>query len=370
MKSHAPMAGHGDGPPQEPSAAVALGSVHSSNLPQILRQLRASLLITTYQAGKLIIARADESLLNTHFVPFAKPMGLASEPGRLLVGSAVGIHVFRDVPSLSRRLEPPDRHDAVFAERRYHVTGDIDIHEMGLDRAGCCWFVNTRFSCLCTLDAAHSFVPRWRPPFVSALAPEDRCHLNGLAMVDGEPRYVTALGPTDTPRGWAANKKNGGVLLDVSSGDIVARGLSMPHSPRLYRGALWLLESGTGTLARVDPGSGHVEPVARVPGFARGLDFAGPWAFVGLSQLRETNAFTDIPITQDNADRVSGVWVVNIDTGKTVAVLKFSDAVQEIFAVQLLRGAQYPEVLQSDNALLRSTYVLPDATLKDVRFSD
>lgn len=351
------------------AADAALGSVHSSNLPQILQQLRASLLVTTYQAGKLIVVRAHEAVLNTHFVPFAKPMGLASEPGRLLVGSATGVHVFRNVPGLSARLLPAGRHDAVFAERHYHVTGDIDIHEMGLDRDGACWFVNTRFSCLCTLDAAHSFVPRWRPPFVSALAPEDRCHLNGLAMVDGDPRYLTALGATDTPRGWSANKKNGGVLLEVPSGETLATGLSMPHSPRVHRGAVWLLESGTGTLARIDPQSGRAETVARVPGFARGLDFAGPLAFIGLSQLRETNAFTDIPITDDNADRMSGVWVVNIDTGKTVAVLKFNDAVQEIFAVQLLHDAQYPEVLRSDHELLRSTYVLPDATLKDVRFS-
>ena len=352
--------------PINAAAAAALSSVHSSNLPQILQQIRATLLITTYQAGKLIVARADQSTLNTHFVQFAKPMGLASEPGRIMVGSATGIHVFRDVPSLAGRLALPGHHDAVYAERHYHVTGDIDIHEMGLDREGRCWFINTRFSCLCTLDAAHSFVPRWWPSFVSALAPEDRCHLNGLAMVDGAPRYVTALGATDTPRGWTANKKNGGLLLDVQSGETIVGGLSMPHSPRVHRGALWVLESGTGTLARVDQQSGHVEAVARVPGFARGLDFAGPLAFIGLSQLRETNAFTDIPITNDNADRMSGVWVVHIETGKTVALLKFNNAVQEIFAVQLLANVQYPDVLRADHELLRTTYVLPDARLKDV----
>ncbi|MEG0922445.1 MAG: TIGR03032 family protein [Comamonas sp.] len=347
-------------------ADEALSSVHSSNLPLILKQLRATLLITTYQAGKLILARADHSALNTHFVHFPKPMGVATDLDRIMVGSATGIHVFRNVPNLAERVAPHGRHDAVYAERHYHITGDIDIHEMGIDREGRCWFINTRFSCLCTLDAAHSFVPRWWPSFVSSLAPEDRCHLNGLAMVDGAPRYVTALGATDVPRGWSANKKNGGVLLDVPSGELIASGLSMPHSPRWHRGALWLLESGTGTLARIDAQSGRVETIARVPGFARGLDFAGPLAFIGLSQLRETNAFTDIPITDENSDRMSGVWVVNIETGKTVALLKFNNAVQEIFAVQLLANVQYPDVLRSDHELLRSTYVLPDARLKDV----
>ena len=50
---------------------------------------------------------------------------------------------------------------------------------------------NTLFSCLAAASPTHTFRPLWRPPFVSRLAPEDRCHLNGLALRDGEPRYVT-----------------------------------------------------------------------------------------------------------------------------------------------------------------------------------
>ena len=142
----------------------------------------------------------------------------------------------------------------------------------------------------------------------------------------------------------------------------------MPHSPRWYRGRLWLLESGTGSLVTIEPASGKVDTVARLPGFARGLDFIGPLAFVGLSQLRETNAFTDIPITDQNVERRSGVWVVNVETAKTVAFLQFSDAVQEIFAVQALPGILFPEFLDEDSSLLQSIYVLPDAALKEVRF--
>jgi len=153
------------------------------------------------------------------------------------------------------------------------------------------------------------------------------------------------------------------------SPDAVAGGLSMPHSPRWHHGRLWLLESGRGSLATVDLASGKIETVARVPGFTRGLDFIGPLAFIGLSQLRETNAFTDIPITDDNSERLSGVWVVNIDTGRTVAFLKFSRTVQEIFAVQTLRGALFPGVVDEDDALLKTTYVLPDAALKEIRLT-
>jgi uncharacterized protein (TIGR03032 family) len=266
-------------------------------------------------------------------------------------------------------LTPPGRNDAVYVLRNHHVTGDIDIHEMALGERDELWFVNTRFSCLCTLDHDHSFVPRWRPRFISGLSPEDRCHLNGLAMANGKPRWLTALGATDTAQGWRDNKKDGGVLLDYATRDVVARGLSMPHSPRWYGDRLWVLESGRGTLSTVDLASGKTETVARVPGFTRGLSFLGPLAFIGLSQLRETNAFTDIPITEENKDRMSGVWIVNIETGQTIAFLKFSGAVQEIFAVHVLAGAQFPEIIDDDSEFVKTTYVLPDAALKEIRFA-
>lgn len=355
--------------PASLDAAAPLRSVHTTNFPEILRRLHTSLLVTTYQAGKLIALRPDGDTLNTHFTNFRKPMGLVADGQRLVIGTDCGIREFRNVPNVSARLNPPNRHDAVYVFRNHHVTGNIDIHEMALGPNAECWYVNTLFSCLCTLDHDHSFVPSWRPRFISSLAPEDRCHLNGLAMADGKPRFVTALGATDTPRGWRQNKKNGGILLDVETRETIAHGLSMPHSPRWYRDRLWLLESGTGSLVTVDLASGKVETVARLPGFARGLDLIGPLAFVGLSQLRETNAFTEIPITDQNVDRLSGIWVVNIETGKTIAFLQFNDAVQEIFAVQALPGILFPEFVDEESDLLQSTYVLPDAALKEVRFS-
>lgn len=362
-------------PMSEPEAKVPeaseapLASVHTTNVPQILRELNTSLLVTTYQASKLILARDDAGMLNTHFVNFRKPMGLAADRTRFFIGTDTGIREFRNVPAASARLDPPNRHDAVFVLRNQHVTGNIDIHEMAIV-GGECWYVNTLFSCLCTQDVDHSFVPRWRPRFITGLAPEDRCHLNGLAVVGDKPRFLTALGETDTPRGWRANKKDGGILLDYDSGETVARGLSMPHSPRWHRDRLWILESGRGSLGAVDLDTGKVETVARLPGFTRGLDFLGPLAFVGLSQLRETNAFTDIPITEENADRMSGVWIVNVQSGKTIGFLKFSNVVHEIFAVQTLPGMRYPAIIDDDDELIRSTYVLPDAALKEVRFSE
>jgi uncharacterized protein (TIGR03032 family) len=350
--------------------------VHTSTFAEILGHFGFSVLVTTYQAGKLVVLRADRGVVNTHFRGFPKPMGLALRGGRLAIGTAREVWHYHNVPAVAAKLPPEGKHDACFLPRSGHATGEVFIHEMawvsapegqeGEDGGHELCFVNTRFSCLCTLDRDHSFVPRWRPPFVTALAPEDRCHLNGLGLVNGRVRYVTALGETDTAAGWRANKKGGGVLLEVPSGEVLLRGLSMPHSPRWYQGKLWLLESGTGTMGTVDLSAGRYEPIAEVPGFSRGLDFFGDLAFVGLSQVRESAVFSGIPLTERLTERTCGVWVVDLATGRTVAFLKFEDAVQEIFAVQVLPGVRFPDLINDDAKVLSDSFVLPDDAMRQV----
>ncbi len=177
-----------------PSASnQELRSVFTASLPQIFAQLNISLVVSTYQAGKVILVRQDAGTLNTHFRTFHKPMGIAVQGNKLAIGGQKTVWELHNMPAVARKLDPPGKHDACYLPRRIHITGDIDIHEMAFAGDGELWLVNTRFGCLCTLDAAYSFHPRWRPPFVSAYAPEDRCHLNGLALVDGRPKYVTAL---------------------------------------------------------------------------------------------------------------------------------------------------------------------------------
>ncbi len=335
-----------------------LRSVHTTSFPELLEQLGISLAVTTYQAGKLVLLRADGGTLNTHFCAFRRPMGLAVADGRMAVGTATEVWDFHDVPAVAARLEPAGKYDACFLPRSTHFTGDILVHEMAWAGREL-WVVNTRFSCLCTLDGVHSFVPRWRPPFITALAAEDRCHLNGMALAGGRPAYVTALGTTDAARGWRENKRDGGVLLAVPSGEVVAGGLSMPHSPRLHAGHLWMLESGAGSLGVVDETSGHYRAVAELPGFTRGLDFYDRYAFVGLSQVRETAVFGSLPITE-RPERFCGVWVVDVTTGRTVGFVRFEDAMQEIFAVQVLAGKRFPDVVNEDLKTLADSFVLPD----------
>jgi uncharacterized protein (TIGR03032 family) len=346
--------------------AEALRSVSSPSFAQVLAQLKISLIVTTYQAGKVIVVRLDDGKINTHFRDFHKPMGCVADNARLTIGGANTIWYLRNVPAVAPKLEPVGRHDAAYLPRRVHVTGDIDIHEMAWTKQGELWVVNTRFSCLCTLDDDNSFIPRWRPHFVSGLAMEDRCHLNGLALENGEIKYVTALGETNSAGAWRSNKRDGGILMDVPKNEVLLRGLSMPHSPRLHDGKLWLLESGKGNISTVDLENRQVREVASVPGFTRGLDFYGPLAFIGLSQVRESATFSGLPLTERLKERTCGVWVVNVETGQTVAFLRFEAGVQEIFSVQVLRGITFPEIVPWNDPKMYNSYVLPDAALKEV----
>jgi uncharacterized protein (TIGR03032 family) len=321
-------------------------------------------MVSTYQSGRLIVVRAGDGALNTHFRAFPSPMGIARNDQTLALGTKAQVLVYQNQPAVIARLEEPERHDACFMPRRSHTTGDIRIHDLAYADNEL-WVVNTRFSCLATLDDNFSFVPRWRPPFVTALAPEDRCHLNGLCVIDDEPRFVTALGDSDEVDGWRDHKVEGGVLVDIPSGELVTRGMCMPHSPRWHDGRLWLLESGRGVLVTVDLDTGARTDVASVPGFARGLSFVGPFAFIGLSQVRE-HVFDGLPLTGEGVDRNCGVWVVDVRNGATVAWLKFDGNVQEIYEVLALPGTRYPEIVEPTADLVDAGFLLPDHALADV----
>jgi uncharacterized protein (TIGR03032 family) len=351
----------------EPTVAQ-LRSVYTSTLAEILQQTGISLAVSTYQAGKVILIRhdPDTNTVNTHFRSFLKPMGIAGDRARLTIGGTNTVWYYRNMPAVARKLEPEGKHDAAFLPRRIHVTGDIDIHEMAWAGDDELWIVNTRFGCLCTLDDDHSFVPRWRPFFISALAPEDRCHLNGLCMVNGEPTFVTALGQTNVQGGWRENKASGGVLMHVPTNRVLLKGLAMPHSPRWYDNRLWFLESGEGSIAIANVENGTWQTIAQLPGFTRGIDFYGPLAFIGLSQVRESATFSGIPLVDRLEERTCGVWVVDLRNGQTLGFLRFEEGVQEIFAVQVLRDMRFPEMLEWGDKRLAHSYVLPDNALRDV----
>jgi uncharacterized protein (TIGR03032 family) len=351
-------------PPAPAATDAPFRSINSVGLADLLEAHGLTLIVTTYQAGKLMAVRGAQGRISTLLRTFDRPMGLALQDGRqFALGTRYQVWLLRNAPDIAPQIEPKGKHDACFLPRQCFVTGDIRGHEMAW--AGDeLWIVNTHFSCLCTPHPEYSFVPRWRPPFVTALTPDDRCHLNGLALAPDErgvptPRYVTALGETDTPNGWRADKARGGLLIDVPSGAVVARGLSMPHSPRVYAGRVWVLDSGSGQLRIVDPASGRSEPVAELPGFTRGLAFYGPYAFVGLSQIRETAQFGGLPIAERRPDLRCGVWVIDLRTGRVEQFMQFEAGVEEIFAVEVLAGIRFPEIVGFQQETIQGAFVIP-----------
>ena len=344
-----------------PSEGTAFSSQHSSTLVELLHKARASVVISTYKSGHVIFARAGEEKLDTHVFGFNRPMGMAVDGPRLAIGTGLTIESYWNQANLAARVDPQQRHDGVCVPRSTVHTGDVAIHEMEYDADGALWFVNTRFSCLSTQDLTHSFSAAWVPKWITGLAAEDRCHLNGMALRDGRPAYVTALARTDTPHGWREHKGTSGVIVEVATQRVVTEGLSMPHSPRWHDDRLWVLQSGIGTLSTVDLATGEVTQVAELPGFTRGLAFIGRYALIGLSQVRES-VFAGLPITSRAAERNCGVWVVDITDGSIVGMLRFQGAVQEIFDVKVLTGATWPTII-TDPEVLGSSFILPPATL-------
>jgi uncharacterized protein (TIGR03032 family) len=308
---------------------------HTANFPAILEQLGVSLLATTYQAGKLGVFSAHHGKLVMAFHNFERAMGLALKPGRIAVGAHSQVWFLRSYPDVAPRLPPAGQHDACYLARSAQFTGDIHIHDL----AWCgeeLWIVNSLFSCLCTLHEHHSFVPRWRPKFISALAAEDRCHLNGLAVVNGQPKYVSFMAESDTKGGWRPTKATSGCIAEVPSGEVVARGFAMPHSPRFHRGRLFVLNSGHAQLSTVELATGKVEVIAELGGYTRGLGLWGDLAFVGLSKIRETSTFGGLPIDAQRASLKCGIAVVNVATGEKLARFEFHSGVEEIYDVQVL----------------------------------
>jgi uncharacterized protein (TIGR03032 family) len=324
---------------QQSAAGQSLREVgyrYTPNFPELLERLRCSLLVSTYQAGKLVAIGVAGYQLHFSFHNFDQAMGIAVGPARVAVGTLSHVWFLDARDDIARHREPQGRFDRCCLARRAHVTGAIRGHEMAWGTGGELWIVNTLFSCLATLHDKFSFVPRWRPPFITELAAEDRCHLNGLAMRDGRPALVTVMAETSTAAGWRANKELAGCVLDVSSGEPVTRGLAMPHSPRLFDGRMWVLNSGDGTLETIDPQTGQRDVVEHFPGYTRGLAFCGGAAFVGLSRIRETAIFGGLPIAQQQAELKCGIGVVDRTSGRTIATLEFERGVDEIFDVQIV----------------------------------
>ncbi|MDM7937534.1 MAG: TIGR03032 family protein [Cyanobium sp. CZS 48M] len=327
-----------------PGAAVRL--IHSEGLATWLQQQALSLAFTTYQTNRLFcLGLSTAGTVQAHERLLDKPKGLFAQGQSLFLSSRYQIWQFRDLLAPGETRQGCDR---LFFPKHSHTTGDLNVHDVVLDSDGNLLFVNTDFSCLARLSDRHSFEPLWQPPFINKLASEDRCHLNGLALKDGQPATMTACSSTNTAAGWRANRRDGGVVIDIASGEIIARGLSMPHSPRWYQGRLWLLNSGTGELGWIDLDTGAFQPLCFCPGFVRGLAFCGNQAIVGLSKLR-ARSFSGLQLEERLAaaglEAQCGLLVIDLTSGQVDQWLRFEGVVEELFDVVVLPGVRQPQVI-------------------------
>jgi uncharacterized protein (TIGR03032 family) len=327
-----------------------------------LAEQRASVAFTTYQAGKLFLVGLQESgQLSIFERTFSRCMGLCTHfsANTLWMSSLYQLWRFENALPAERSHEGYDR---LYVPQVGYTTGDLDIHDIAVDKNGNVIFVNTLFSCLATTSDRQSFEPLWRPAFITKLAAEDRCHLNGLAMVDGKPAYVTVVSESDAAGGWRDHRTDGGCVIDVESGEIVLQGLSMPHSPRVYQGKLWLLNSGTGEFGWVDPEKGVFEPVAFCPGYARGLAFVGAFAVIGASKPRDEVSFRGLELddrlkTKKTESRC-GLFIVDLRTGDCVHWLRLDGIVKELYDVVVLEDVIRPMALGFKSDEIRRTITI------------
>lgn len=337
----------------------------SRHFPEWLAGTGASIAFTTYQAGKIfLIGVKPDGRLSVFERTFARSMGLGvSDDGRRLA-LATEFQIYRfDSPLLPGQADS-DGHDALYVPRMSWITGDCDIHDIGFGAVGQPIFVNTLFGCLATVSEGFSFKPIWKPPFISRLAPEDRCHLNGVAIEAGTPRYVTAVSKSDVADGWRDKRVDGGIVIDVASDEIICEGLSMPHSPRLHNGTLWVLNSGAGEFGWVDVPNGKFEPIAFCPGYARGLAFIGDHALIGLS-LPRNRTFGGLPLDDALKSRETearcGLLVVDTRTGDTTGWIRIEGVVSELYDVAALPGVRRPAAIGLKTDEIKRLIAIDDA---------
>lgn len=333
--------------PGEGPAAAAPGTTSitvSRGFNAWLRSHDTSLAFTSYQTGQLFLVGAHPNgTVSFNQQNFQRAMGLCWMPGRLYLGSLFQLWRFENM------LRPGEvanqAFDTVLVPRNAQTTGDVDIHEVGIDGEGRVIFVNTKYSCLCTLDLTHSFRPVWKPNFISKLAPEDRCHLNGLAMDKGKPRFVTAVSRSDVLAGWRERRHEGGVLIEVETDRIVTDQLSMPHSPRVVGDMLYVLDSGRGRIIRVDPASGAKADIAFCPGFLRGLAIHDGHAVVTVSKPRNgtfNGLLLDGEMKARDAEPWCGILIVSLATGDIVEWIRLEGHITELFDVAAMPGVRCP----------------------------
>ncbi|MGA1932839.1 TIGR03032 family protein [Arcobacter sp. YIC-464] len=371
-------------------------STYSDNFPKILKALNISLAVTSYQSERLILVRSDEEgNLDTNLKAFPRPMGVYVDEDRITLGTLTSVVEFRrsdevlesikkgsldntgnftkkvlekDKEEMQRLKDEREKElseikkaDSLYLHRASLTTGMINIHDIAWGDEGL-WVVNSTFSCLSTLSPDSSFVARWKPPFISELVPEDRCHLNGMAMLDGKPKYVTTFNKEDTRDSWNETKIYDGTLIDVDTNEILIDGMIMPHSPKVYNGEVYVCDSGYGTVFKYNPITKERTQIVKLQGFTRGLYFYGGIMFVGTSQVRVSDMKNPMPISKEYNETYAGVWMINLEDNSVIGYIKFDGDVDQIYDVAIIPDSINPEIISEDSSLTRHIFDFKNLT--------
>lgn len=331
----------------------------SKGFNDLLEKLKVTILLSTYQAGKVMAISAKNGRLVQTATNFKKPMGIALDhTGKMAVACLNEVRVYKSAPRLAGNFpEAPNTYDTLFMPRGTYFSGTTDIHDLvfGNDKL---WAVNTLFSCICSIDHNHSFTPYWQPSFIDDLLPEDRCHLNGMDLMDGEPAIVSALGQGNKKESWREDLISGGVIIDIPSNKILLDGLAMPHAPRLYGEKLYFLQSALGLLSIYEPKTRKKSDIP-LPGFPRGMAIHDNLLFIGMSKIRKSSkSFSQLPVKE--AATHAGLVILDAETGTTIAQMRYENHIDEIYDVQVLPGATRPFIINSEDDVHNSAIAAPD----------
>jgi len=332
------------------------------NIPELLNRLNCTIAISTYQAGKIVFlsAKNDEELIQLPRT-FNKAMGITLQGDKMAIATKDEVIILVNSQGLAQSYpKQPGVYDGLFMPQAVYYTGQIDIHDLHWGDEGL-WAVNTSFSCLVLINEEYHFMPKWKPAFISNLASEDRCHLNGMAIIDGKPKYVTTFGNGDSPQSWRENITKTGMVIDIGSGEEILTNLPMPHSPRFYDGKLYLLLSATGEVICAEPEKGRYEVVSDLSGFVRGMAKYSDYLFIGLSRLRKNSStFKHLSIADKALN--AGIKILHLPTGGYVGEIKYQSTVDEIYDVQIIPDIKRPGILNTYRDDYKKGLSVPGAT--------
>ena len=216
----------------------------------------------------------------------------------------------------------------------YH-TGAVDIHDLSFGSNGDIYAINTLFSSIIKLDENYSFTPVWTPPQIDKITSEDRCHLNGMAMLNGKPKYATAFNNGNTPQ-VGENITSSGVIYDIEKNKIICSGLPMPHTPRIFNNELYVLLSATGELVKIDTDNGTYDVIVKIGGFVRGMslhkDYLIHWNF---KAQKNSSTFGKLDFAK-HANQ-AGIVIVHLPTKKHSRKINYFNSLDEIYDIHILK---------------------------------